>query len=378
MAGGGGGGAGGPNGAGGAGGSPNNIATSGAGGGGGNGNGAAGSNGDGSAGNGGAGGNGNGGIGGGAGDTGSGAGNGSAGTGGGGGGGKYFTSDIGGNGAAGSEFDGTHGSGGGGGGGGGRNGTLAGTGGTGGNYGGGGGGGGYPQIGTAWGVGGAGGAGVIVVTYTPAVSSTLTAECWAPLGSQTTERRDELAATESGLIIQSHNGPHLEAHGSIGRSGASPTGFSCVARKDAGLPAEWAGAVVVAADTSLWLETAGSLRAETIAFSEFICRILRPGDGSAEWRGRLATDVGGCLEWLYEVVRDARKPTETLALLGRESLPAVELLTGGALISVDGLLTLEWADPPGLLLVSPERVIRSPGRIRILAAPSSMHPLRGQ
>ena len=53
---------------------------------------------------------------------------------------------------------------------------LRGNGGDGGNYGGGGGGGGYPQSGTTWGMGGNGGNGIIVITYTPAISATILAE----------------------------------------------------------------------------------------------------------------------------------------------------------------------------------------------------------
>jgi hypothetical protein len=362
--GGGGGGAGGPNGNGGAGGSPNNIITSGAGGDGGNGSGAAGSNGDGSTGNGGSGGNDSGGIGGGAGDTGSGAGNGASGTGGGGGGGKYFTSDIGGNGATGSEFDGTHGSGGGGGGGGGRNGALAGNGGTGANYGGGGGGGGYPQIGAAWGAGGAGGDGIIVVTYTPVASGRLTAECWAPFEAQTTQRKDELAVIEFGLTVPNDNRQQVETRSSVGRGGATPIGISRVASGDTGLSGEWGGAVAVAADALLRLEAAALLRAEVTALGEFICRIVRLDADPAEW--------------LYAIRSDASKPNEIVAVLSQAALPALELLTGGTRISADGLLTSEWADPPALLMVSPERLIRSPGRIRIVATADSMHPLRGQ
>jgi hypothetical protein len=36
---------------------------------------------------------------------------------------------------------------------------------------------------------------------------------------------------------------------------------------------------------------------------------------------------------------------------------------------------LEWIDLPSLLIVAPERLLRSPGRVRILAVPSSIHPL---
>ena len=62
---------------------------------------------------------------------------------------------------------------------------------------------------------------------------------------------------------------------------------------------------------------------------------------------------------------------------GSEALLATESLTDGARISADGLLCLEWVDPPSLLIVAPERVLRSPGRVRVLASPGSIHPLRG-
>jgi hypothetical protein len=54
-----------------------------------------------------------------------------------------------------------------------------------------------------------------------------------------------------------------------------------------------------------------------------------------------------------------------------------ESLTNGARISTDGPLGLEWVSPSSLLIVAPERLLRSPGRIRVLAGPGSIHPLRG-
>jgi len=333
----GGGGAAGPNGAGAAG-SLNDIQISGGGGGGGNGNGngngATGGAGDSVTGNGGSGGNGNLTTGGGAGDTGSGAGNGTTGTGGGGGGAKYQTFHNGGNGATGSEFDGTHGSGGGGGGGGGRSGTAAGNGGTGANYGGGGGGGGYPQIGTAWGTGGAGGAGIIVVTYTSRPSTTITAESWTALDSQTTWARDDLAAIEFGLAAQEGSRAPLEASGRTLRD-ANGCNESLAVRK-----------------------------VETGAAVEHFAKVRVDLDFRSEWADRLARYAGA--------------PNEILAALSHEAVPVLELLTRGTRIAVAGVWALEWADPPGLVLVSPGRVLRSPGRIRILAGPGSMHPLRGQ
>ena len=49
---------------------------------------------------------------------------------------------------------------------------------------------------------------------------------------------------------------------------------------------------------------------------------------------------------------------------GSEALLAAESLTNGTRISADGPLCLEWIDPPSLLIVAPERLLRSPGRVR--------------
>ncbi len=332
--GGGGGEAAGPNGAGGTGGSPNNSTIAGAGGGGGNGGGSAGSDGDISTGSGGAGGNGNGGTGAGAGDNGSGAGNGATATGSGGGGGKYLTSDNGGDGATGREFDSSHGSGGGGGGGGGRNGAAAGNGGKGVSYGGGGGGGGYPASGTAWGTGGAGGDGIIVVTYTSANTTAITAKSGARLEFVTAERSD---ATTS-----------LEAGSGILGSGA--------------VAAEWRAL----------------RRSSSRAASE--CLATTRGDSELlfEWSIRIASDSKFTLEPLQGVTRDASVPDETLPVLSPEALATSEWGASGARVSAAGLLNLEWADPPALVLVSPGRLLRSAGKVRVLSAPGSIHPLRGQ
>jgi hypothetical protein len=83
-------------------------------------------------------------------------------------------------------------------------------------------------------------------------------------------------------------------------------------------------------------------------------------------------------EWANRLVRYEGAPNEILAALSREAVTVLESLTRGTRVAVAGTWALEWADPPGLVLVSPGRVLRSTGRIRILAGPESMHPLRGQ
>ncbi len=390
----GGGGAAGPNGAGGSGGSPNNQIVAGAGGGGGNGNGTAGGNGNSATSSGGSGGNGNGGIGGGAGDTGGGAGNAIGGAGGGGGGGRYGTSDGGGNGATGAEFDSAHGSGGGGGGGGGRDfGGIggAGNGGDGANYGGGGGGGGYPRSGATYGTGGNGGQGIIVVTYTPAISATVAAECWSAMECQTYAGINAYDPVEFGRSALSDGRLPIEGHQEIRCAGETAIEASCVALRSTGIPAECVGSVV-STDALMPLEFAALLHNDALGCVEFASVIPRKASGWAEFiatrafgseitieqLGNLRVNPGLGLESRTLLAGNVQFRLELLATLGNEDLLALESVMSGAHIAAGGPFYLEWADPPSVLVVAPERLLRSSGRIRILAGVGSVHPLRGQ
>jgi hypothetical protein len=367
WAGAGGGGAAGPDGPGGNGGSPNNQASAGAGGGGGNGNGSPGGSGDGATGNGGAGGNGNSGTGGGIGDTGSGAGGAAAGSGGGGGGGRYGGSANGGIGAIGNEFDSAHGSGGGGGGGGGRDFDTggAGNGGNGANYGGGGGGGGYPRNNTAFGVGGHGGQGLIAVTYVPAISATVTAVSGNAMEYQMVGRADAPDLVEFGGIILSDGRLPIESRRQIRGDCGSSIEPCCAQLRSSGLPVQWAGSLAVAVDALTPMELAAVNVTKAIGFAEWISvRSVRAEIAVEHLGNLLVADLQSCFE----------------ALAGRGgATPAVlEALTTGARISTDEPLCLEWADPPpSVPVVASNRLLRSPGRIRILAGPGSVHPLRG-
>jgi hypothetical protein len=97
----------------------------------------------------------------------------------------------------------------------------------------------------------------------------------------------------------------------------------------------------------------------------------------AEYGRRLASDAQFGLELLSNLAGDAGVRNEFQAVLSVDRLAILEWLTGGARIASEGLLTLEWQDPPALLVVSQGRLLRSPGRIRILAGPGSRHPFRG-
>ena len=78
------------------------------------------------------------------------------------------------------------------------------------------------------------------------------------------------------------------------------------------------------------------------------------------------------------LVNDVRLRLELLTNSGGAAILVLEWLTNGARISADGPLCFEWVGPPSLLIVAPERLLRSPGRVRIVAGPDSIHPLRGR
>jgi hypothetical protein len=387
----GGGGAAGPNGDGAAGGAGRAVTDGG--GGGGNGGGSAGGSPSGGSNDGGAGGNGSGGNGGGGGDTGSGAGNGSVGTGGGGGGGRYLTSSNGGNGAGGVEFDASHGSGGGGGGGGGNNGTVAGSGGAGGNYGGGGGGGGYPQSGTAWGMGGAGGNGIIVITYTPATGITVTAECRNATEHQTITYSDVFAPVDFRRSIPSEAGLPIGGTREIRCGHKTPTEASLAGGLSSQLiPIQWAGSLPVITGALTPFEAIALSKQDALSLVEFACAISKKASDWIEWTAAHALAAEISIEHLARMKVDFALPSESRILLGdggqlhleflaippSRTMHVLESLTNGAPVSADGLVCLEWADPPALLLIACERLRWSPGRVRILAGPGSVHPLRGQ
>jgi len=281
-------------------------------------------------------------------------GNGSHGSGGGGGGGNSGAG--GGNGGNGNEWPSAYGSGGGGGGGGA---FVSAPGGTGGLYGGGGGGSGYAAGGFA--AGGSGAQGLIVVTYTPTVGATITAESWNALEAQETARTDQTTAIESGLTVPCDSQPQAEAGSNLFRSAAVSIEFPHLTAGDLRFLAEWVGAVAITADVLARLEVGARPSVAATAPLEPASRALREVTGFGEWDTMRAANAWPTVEQLMAVQSNGDPLLECMLQFIGDRQPC-----------------LEWADPPGLLLVSAERLLCPPGRIRILAGPSSAHPLRGQ
>jgi hypothetical protein len=208
----------------------------------------------------------------------------------------------------------------------------------------------------------------------------------------TTGRRDDVPSIEFNRNAQGNSGQRIEAHGGVVRHVAAPIEYARVSLWVTAFSTESLGAIVVTADALSPLEALLIRRSDTIARTELSLRTLGGAKGSGEWLAVRTVGAGAKVEDFSNVraefvgrlglagrlVGRACVPLEIIAALSHEALPVLESLTGGARVTVAGISALEWADPPTLVVVSPERVIRSPGRIRILAGPGSTHPLRGQ
>jgi hypothetical protein len=166
---------------------------------------------------------------------------------------------------------------------------------------------------------------------------------------QTVGRIDAFDAVEFGRSIPSDVRVSTEGRREIRRDGENPIEASCAALRSSRVPLQWAGSLAFHTDALMPFEAAAVLHRDTPGFVEFASVTL----GKVQFR------------------------LELLNVRGSEALLAAEALTSGARISANGPLCLEWIDPPSLLIVAPERLLRSPGRVRILAAPGSIHPLRG-
>jgi hypothetical protein len=87
-------------------------------------------------------------------------------------------------------------------------------------------------------------------------------------------------------------------------------------------------------------------------------------------------------------LRNGRRRIEFSSTHARAAVAAMDVLSvelsvivvpaGGTAVTVAAAPAMEWADPPALPIVSSERLLRSSGKIRILAGLGSVHPLRGQ
>jgi hypothetical protein len=166
---------------------------------------------------------------------------------------------------------------------------------------------------------------------------------------QSVDGIDIFKAVEFGLSVASNVAVETEGRREIRCDDATPIEASCAVVRSSLIPLQWTGSLAFYTNALMPFEAAAVLHRDTLGFVEFASAIFR----TEQFR------------------------LELLLFPSSEALLAAESLTNGARISAAGPLYLEWVGPPSLLIIAPERLLRSPGRIRLLAAPGSIHPLRG-
>jgi len=126
------------------------------------------------------------------------------------------------------------------------------------------------------------------------------------------------------------------------------------------------------------LELAAVSVIKAIGFAEWIAGQSVRAEIAVEHLRNLLVHSGLCAEFRNLLVVNLQTCLEALAGRGGVTPAVLEALTSSARISTDEPLCLEWADPPGSVpVVGSNRLLRSPGRVRILAGPGGVHPLRG-
>jgi hypothetical protein len=168
------------------------------------------------------------------------------------------------------------------------------------------------------------------------------------LECQAVGRRDVVEAVEFGLSVPSDVAVPTERRGEIRCDDGTPIEASCAALRNSLIPLQWAGSLAFYTDALMPFEAAAVLHRETLGLVEFAC----------------------------VPVSNLQLRLELLVVPSSEALLPAESSTNGARISADGLLDLEWVSPPSVLIVGPQGLLRSPGRIRVLAGPGGIHPLR--
>jgi hypothetical protein len=165
---------------------------------------------------------------------------------------------------------------------------------------------------------------------------------------QAVGRIDGFEAVEFGQSVPNDVGVPTEGHREILSDGEIPIEASCAALCSSRIPLQWVGSLAVCIDALTPFEAAATLHVDALGFVEF------------------ASATSRTEQFRLELLRSSKG----------EAFLATESLTNGSRISAHESLCLEWVAPQSLLTVAVERLLRSPGRVRVLAAPGSIHPLR--
>jgi len=141
---------------------------------------------------------------------------------------------------------------------------------------------------------------------------------------------------------------------------------------------QWAGSLPVAAEAFLPVEFTAVQFAKVIGCAEWSTIPLFHAAVAVEQLSKLPVDTRLCSELRNLIATGQRFGIEVLAIRPAEAMLVLETLVSGAKIATDAALYIEWADPPAPVpVVGSDRLLRSPGKVRVLAGPASLQRLRG-
>ncbi len=170
---------------------------------------------------------------------------------------------------------------------------------------------------------------------------------------------------------------------------AVPIELPALRNADLGLPVEWSGAVGVVADEFAPIEVNRLLRDDSAVPLEFGAVLTRGSGTALELSLTALADAATPLEFLGALRAAPALPAAALAALRVDPPAAGEFSTllvraagdpiewlgaTGILVDTDTLIAIEFLAAPALL-VSLQRLLRSPGRRRLIVTPGRLRIL---
>jgi hypothetical protein len=216
----------------------------------------------------------------------------------------------------------------------------------------------------------------------------------------TTASRRSAAAADAGIEFDASYAANGGGHDRPSGSGGDG-GLCGVAGSAAGGSGAQAILVITVAPT-----VGNSITADASMTMELDCRVSQGSITAAEWpvlskadqladledaaamavNSGVVSDLAGEVisgwalhaEGLCNAASEATLPLASLIVLCRDTPVALDAFTSGMGVRRSELLFQEWLDPPNPMVISIDRLLRSPGRIRVLAGGISSSPTRGR
>ncbi len=210
------------------------------------------------------------------------------------------------------------------------------------------------------------------------MSGQLAADATPPFeGTGSTQRGGGVGGELLAAVRHDRQTP-IESGARLGFAASMPAEALCRALSAGGVPAEAAGSILALRDVALGGEFLGALRSAATAPGEAGSTMSSARGVAAEWVAQQVVRRGGPVEWSGAVLiaAEAFEEIEFSAGAGRDALASIGWLTSGAnASSSDTGLRIEWQALAPTVVVSLNRLLKPPRRIRLIATPGRLRRL---